>query len=341
MKKALTVMLIVLLACTAVFANAEKEDKFPSKDMTLIVPWGAGGSSDLVGRIITDDMAKTLGVNISVVNTPGATGTVGMNDCLLQPHDGYTLIANATPHTHYVNGLADWAPKDWDYMAAYYVPCVIAVSKNSPYKTFTDLYNALKTLPAKSLKNSIAGIGSSGYNAVMVLSATDAVMGKGLNTPYAGGADAIKALLAGEVDFTSQLSNEMIDLLRSGDLVALCALTEEDLVLDGVNYTIPTIAKFIPELKSSLPIGDAFGLMFPSDVPEATKKVLEDAFIKACKSEAAVAFSNTKGMVNLGGMTIAESNALKDTDAAKVGYVLYDLGEAKHSPADLGYQRLK
>lgn len=340
MKKTLTVLLIVLLACTAVFAQATTET-FPSKDMTLIVPWGAGGSSDLVGRIITDDMAKTLGVKISVVNTPGATGTVGMNDCLLQPHDGYTLIANATPHTHYVNGLADWSPKDWDYMAAYYVPCVIAVSKNSPYKTFTDLYNALKNKPEKTLKNSIAGIGSSGYNAVMVLSATDAVMGKGLNTPYAGGADAIKALLAGEVDFTSQLSNEMIDYLRSGELVALCALTEEDLVLDGGSLTIPTIGKFIPELKSSLPIGDAFGLMFPSDVPEATKKVLEDAFVKACKSDAAVAFADTKGMVNLGGLTIKESNELKDTDASKVGYVLWDLKEAKHSPADLGYQRLK
>ena len=114
-------------------------------------------------------------------------------------------------------------------MAAYYVPCLIAVRKDSPYKTFNDLYQALKNNPANTIKNSIAGIGSSGYNAVMVLSATDATMGKGLNTPYAGGADAIKALLAGEVDFTSQLSNEMIDLLRSGDLRALCALTAEDL----------------------------------------------------------------------------------------------------------------
>ncbi len=339
MKKGLSLLLVCLCIFASVFANGAKEDVFPSKDITLIVPWGAGGSSDLVGRIITDDMAKTLGVNISVVNTPGATGTVGMNDCLLQKHDGYTLIANATPHTHYVMGLAEWSPKDWDYMAAYYVPCIIAVSKNSPYKTFEDLYEALENNPPETLKNSIAGIGSSGYNAVMVLSATDATMGKGLNTPYSGGADAIKALLAGEVDFTSQLSNEMIDYLRSGDLVALCAMTEEDLVLEGVDYAIPSIGKFIPALQSSLPIGDAFGLMFPSDVPDSTKAILEDAFIKACKSDAAVEFAETKGMVNLGGMTIEESNALKDADASKVGYVLYDLGEAKHSPADLGYQR--
>ncbi len=339
MKKSLTVVLLVLCVAFAVFAQGSKEDVFPSKDITLIVPWNAGGSSDLVGRLITDEMAKVLGVNISVVNTPGATGTVGMNDCLLQPHDGYTLIANATPHTHYINGIADWSPKDWDYLAAYYVPCVIAVSKDSQYKTFEDLYNALRDNPEKTIKNSIAGIGSSGYNAVMVLSATDAVMGKGLNTPYSGGSAAIMALLAGEVDFTSQLSNEMIDYLRSGDLVALVALTEEDLVLEGVDYTIPSIANYIPELKDSLPIGDAFGIMFPADVPESTKAILEDAFIKACKSDAAVEFAETKGMVNLGGLTIEESNKLKDDAVVSIGYTLWDLGEAKHSPEELGYTR--
>ena len=339
MKKLLTVLLVLCVVMTAVFAQAAAETaKFPTKDITLIVPWGAGGSSDLVGRRVTDEMAKIWGINISVVNTPGATGTVGMTDCMLKPHDGYTLIANATPHTHYAMGTADWSPKDWDFMAAYYVPCVIAVRKDSPYKTFNDLYEALKNNPANTIKNSVAGIGSSGYNAVMVLSATDAVMGKGLNTPYAGGADAIKALLAGEVDFTSQLSNEMIDLLRSGDLVALCALTADDLKLDGVAETIPSIKNFIPELAKSLPIGDAFGLMFPSDVPEATKAELEKAFVQACQTESVKSFANEKGMV-LMGATIAESNKLKDDAAAAIGFTLYDLGVAKRSPADLGYTR--
>jgi len=339
MKKLLTTLLVLCVAFTAVFAQGATEEKaFPTKDITLIVPWGAGGSSDLVGRRVTDEMAKIFGVNVSVVNTPGATGTVGMNNCLLKPHDGYTLIANATPHTHYAMGTADWSPKDWDFMAAYYVPCLIAVRKDSPYKTFNDLYQALKNNPANTIKNSIAGIGSSGYNAVMVLSATDATMGKGLNTPYAGGADAIKALLAGEVDFTSQLSNEMIDLLRSGDLRALCALTTEDLNLEGVAKTIPSIKNFIPELGKSLPIGDAFGLMFPSDVPDATKAILEDAFVKACKTNSVVAFADEKGMV-LMGATIAESNKLKDDAAVAIGFTLFDLGVAKRSPADLGYKR--
>lgn len=337
-KRFVVVALVAMLGAFASFAQGTKEDTFPSKDITLIVPWGAGGSSDLVGRRVSNEMAKILGVTISVVNTPGATGTVGMNACLTKPHDGYTLISNATPHTHYVNGLASWSPKDWDYLAAYYVPCVIAVSKTSRYKTFADLYGALQANPPNTIKNSVAGIGSSGYNAVMVLSTTDAVMGKGLNTPYAGGADAIKALLAGEVDFTSQLSNEMIDLLRSGDLVALCALTKDDLVLKDVATPIPSIKRFIPGVENSLPIGDAFGLMFPSDVPEATKNILESAFLKACQTDSVKQFAEEKGMILLGS-PIADSNAMKDREAARIGYTLYDLGIAKHSPADLGYSR--
>ena len=96
MKKLLTALFVLCVVFTAVFAQGATEQKaFPTKDITLIVPWGAGGSSDLVGRRVTDEMAKIFGVNVSVVNTPGATGTVGMNNCLLKPHDGYTLIANA------------------------------------------------------------------------------------------------------------------------------------------------------------------------------------------------------------------------------------------------------
>ena len=205
-------------------------------------------------------------------------------------------------------------------------------------KTFEDLYNALKDNPKDTVKNGVAGIGSSGYNAVMVLSSTDATMGKCQNISYAGGADAVKALLAGEVDFTSQLSNEMIDLLRSGDLVALCALTADDLKLDGVAETVPSIKRFIPELEKNLPIGDAFGLLFPSDVPDATKAELEKAFVAACKTDSVKAFANEKGMVLLGA-TIAESNKIKDDAAVQVGFILYDLGVAKRSPEDLGYKR--
>lgn len=356
MKKRMLALTLVLLLAVSMFTacgtkepsgdnsgdsnevvDQQKEPTFPTKDITLIVPWNAGGASDLIGRLLVNEMEDTLGVSVSVVNTPGATGTVGMNDATLAAHDGYTLIANATPYSHGVMGLADWAPSDWDYLAAYYVPGIIAVSKDSQYKTFEDLYNALKNNPG-TVTGGTAGSGSTGFNNMEILKSADPVFGNYKHIAYSGGAAAVTATLAGEVDFTPQLSNEMIDLLRSGDLVALAALTEEDLELDGVSYTIPSIKNFVPETESVLPCGDAFGLMFPSDVPQEAKDVLEAAYLKACESDSAKSFANEKGMM-LQAMTMEESNALRDSTASMVCWILYDSGVATVSPEEFGIAR--
>ena len=340
MKKIAIIFCVVLVAMSAVFAQATAEDaaNYPSKDLTLIVPWNAGGSSDLIGRLLTADMAKTMGIKISVVNTPGATGTVGMNDCFIKPHDGYTLIANATPYNHGVLGLADWAPQDWDFMAAYYVPSIIAVPKSSPYKTFEALYAAMQD-PSVDVTAATAGVGSSGFVAMEKLKSADAKMGNYKHIAYSGGSAAVTATLAGEVNFTPQLSNEMIDLLRSGDLIALAANTEEDLALSGVSYVIPSIKNFIPETEAVLPCGDAFGLLFPADIPEQAQTILEDAFKKACTTQSAKDFADQKGVILLQNMDVKKSNAIRDTEAASVGYILLDAGIAKKSPADFGYSR--
>lgn len=328
---------LVMLVALGTSCSPKEEASFPTKDLTLIVPWNAGGSSDLIGRLLVTEMEPTLGVGVSVVNTPGATGTVGMNDCNLAPHDGYTLIANATPYSHGVLGLADWAPKDWDFLAAYYVPGIIAVSKDSPYKTFDDLYTAIKDNPG-TVTAGTAGAGSTGFINMEILKSVVPEIGNYEHIAYSGGAAAVTATLAGEVDFTPQLSNEMIDLLRSGDLVALAALTPEDLTLDGVDYTIPSISQFLPETASVLPCGDAFGLLFPADIPQEAKDVLEDAYLKACESDAAKTFAAEKGVI-LQAMDLEESNELRDTTASSVCWIPYDSGAATVSPEEFGIAR--
>lgn len=333
MKKLLVILLTLALVLSLSVAAAA--ETFPSKNMTLIVPWNAGGSSDLIGRLLCAEMEQTLGVTISVVNTPGATGTVGMNDALLAPHDGYTLIANATPYSHGIMGLAEWKPADWDFLAAYYVPGIIAVSKESPYKTFQDLYAAMQ---AGEVTCGTAGVGSSGYTNMSLLSSADAGMGNYKHIAYSGGAAAITAVISGEVNFTPQLSNEMVDYLRSGDMIALAALTAEDLTLEGVSYPIPSIKTFLPDTEKVLPCGDAFGLMFPSDAPEANKAVIEAAYLEAVKSEPAVRFAQQKGVILLGS-NLADSNALKDQTAQKNGWILFDTGVAINSPEAYGYPR--
>lgn len=332
MRRLLAILLVLSMVVLPALAAT-----YPSKGITLIVPWNAGGSSDLIGRLLTADMEQTMGVKISVVNTPGATGTIGMNDANLAPHDGYTLIANATPYSHGVMGLADWTPYDWDYLAAYYVPGIIAVNKDSAFKTFDDLYQALKDKPGE-VTGGTAGVGSTGFVNMEVLKAADPVFGNYKHIAYTGGAAAVTATLAGEVNFTPQLSNEMIDLLRSGDLIALAALTAEDLQFEGLDYVIPSIKNFLPDVAPSLPLGDAFGLMFPADVPEDAKQVLEAAYLKACETQAAKDFANEKGVI-LQSLNLEDSNALRDATASKVAWILYDNGVAEKSPEEFKIPR--
>ncbi len=333
MKKLFVFLLIVSMLVLPALA----EPAYPTKGITLIVPWNAGGSSDLIGRLLAADMERTMDVKISVVNTPGATGTIGMNDANLAPHDGYTLIANATPYSHGVLGLADWTPYDWDFLAAYYVPGIIAVNKDSEYKTFDDLYKALQDKPGE-VTGGTAGVGSTGYVNMEVLKSADPVFGNYKHIAYTGGAAAVTATLAGEVDFTPQLSNEMIDLLRSGDLIALAALTADDLTFEGLDYTIPSIKNFLPEVEKVLPLGDAFGLMFPADIPENAKQALEAAYLKATETEPAKNFANEKGVI-LEALNMADSNALRDATASKVAWILYDNGAAQKSPEEFKIPR--
>jgi len=282
-------------------------------------------------------MERTLGVRIPVVNTPGATGTIGMTDVITRPHDGYTLIANATPHTHGVTGMAPWRPSDWSYLAAYYVPGIIAVHRDSQYRTIEDLIRAIAANP-DTVTGGTAGVGSSGYVNMEVLSSAIPELAGYKHIAYSGGAPAVLATLAREVDFTPQLSNEMIDHLRAGTLRALATLTEEDLQFDGVPYVIPSIKKAFPNSASVLPRGDAFGLMFPSGVPMETQRILESAYLKAVESEAAKNFAKEKGVVLLG-LNLQQSAALRDRDAQRIGWILYDAGVAPNSPAQFGIPR--
>ena len=344
MSKKMVLLAVCLIAASAsLFAagrgqdQARQEAKFPTRDITLIVPWNPGGSSDLIGRLLVADMEKTFGVRITTVNTPGATGTIGMTDALNKPHDGYTLIANATPHSHGVTGMAPWKPSDWNFFAAYYVPGIIAVNKNSKYKTIQDLVNAIGANP-DTVTGGTAGVGSTGFVNMEVLKSVIPQFKNYKHIAYSGGAPAVTATLAGEVDFTPQLSNEMIDHLRAGTMIALAALTEDDLQLSGVSYTIPSIKKAYPAAASVLPCGDAFGLLFPADVPAENQKILEAAYLKACQTDAAKAFATDKGVV-LKAMTLAQSIALRDADAKKVGWILYDSGAAPNSPAQFGVPR--
>src|SRR5690554_1019104 len=250
----------VLLGTTMTFAQEWK----PDRPINLIVPWGAGGSTDQVTRVTAPILAEALGVDIVVVNQPGASGAIGTQEVLNAPHDGYTWTANAIANnaTYSVSGLLEGTNiDDWHiYLSVANVP-VVSVPADSEFTDFGQLLEALKTRGGE-VTVATAGITSSGGTAIAALS--DAAGGFEYNmVTYDGGGPAAIAVASGEAMVTTQLAVEQTELIRGGRLRALAVLSDKPLLLDGVD-PIPPITDWLPEMGLA---PDYFGIFIPADAP--------------------------------------------------------------------------
>ena len=100
-------IVVVALAAGVIYQQTgNKTDKYPSRDINMVVPWNPGGSTDLTGRALADAMGKSMGTNIVVTNTPGSGGSVGSLTVQKAEKDGYNILANdAGPYGHAGSGI--------------------------------------------------------------------------------------------------------------------------------------------------------------------------------------------------------------------------------------------
>jgi len=266
----------------------------PDRPINIIVPWGAGGSTDQVTRVTAPILAEALGQSVVVVNQPGASGAVGTQEVLNKPKDGYTWTANAIANnaTYSVTGLVpDTNIDDWHiYLSVANVP-VVAVPPESEFQDFGQLLEALKAR-GKEITIATAGITSSGGTAIAALA--DAGDFDYNMITYDGGGPAAIATAAGEAMVTTQLAVEQSELIRGGRLRPLAVLSEEPLTLDGVD-PIPPITQWLPDMALA---PDYFGILIPRGVPEeviaAVDKIWEE---KVMTSEALRNYAETFGAV--------------------------------------------
>jgi tripartite-type tricarboxylate transporter receptor subunit TctC len=210
--KLLTAMAFVSILVSPSIAEAQS---YPTKPIKLIVPWPAGGATDLIARAVTENMRKDLGQMIVVENKPGATGRIGIEAARLLPADGYTLLI-AMSNTH---GLAPALRKDLSYdpivdftqvgmiCAA---PLALTVRASLPVKTLPELIDYAKSNPGK-LTYASGGIGSATHlmgEMFKAMAGIDIV-----HVPYKGQAPAVNDLLAGHVDmfFEGQIVKPHVD----------------------------------------------------------------------------------------------------------------------------------
>jgi len=330
------IVVVALIAGVAYQQFANKTDKYPSRDINMVVPYNPGGSTDLTGRAVGDAMGKSMGTNIVVTNTPGSGGSIGSLTVQNAEKDGYNILANgmlaltAMP----VLGYTETTHRDWDFWLATFTPNVLAVRKDSPYQTAQDLLDAMKENPGM-ITDGTGGMGSGGHLGIEVLCAATGLSYK--HVPYEGGAKGITAALAGEVDFTSQLLVEMQDMIVSGDMRALANFTAEDIVLEN-GTVIPSILEFVPDLADRLPMGETTGIAVPKGEPDYVIEALDKAFEEAMSNQDFLSFCDTKGFI-VTKMGREEAADYVDKLASTVTWTLYDCGVATISPEEFNISR--
>lgn len=159
---------ILLIACAmsvALVGNATAQDKYPNKPVRVIVPYGPGGGTDIVARIVAEHMRHTLGQQLVIENKPGANGLLGVEELLRSKPDGYTLVlANQTvnviaPMLYPKRMTVDVEKTLVPVVRLADVPNVFAVNKDFPAKTFAEFVDYAKKNPGK-VRYSSTGIGS-------------------------------------------------------------------------------------------------------------------------------------------------------------------------------------
>jgi tripartite-type tricarboxylate transporter receptor subunit TctC len=270
------VILGLLAALGPVVGTSAQAQSFPTKPVTLIVPWPAGGSTDLAMRALADATQKHLGQPIVIENKPGASGTLGPAQMAAAAKpDGYTIaqIPITVFRLPFMTKVTFDPSKDFTYIAGLTAYTFgVVVKSDSPWKTFKDLIAHAKANPGK-IKYGSPGSGTSLHIGMEQIAKASGV--KWTHVPFKGGAELNAALLGGHID-THADSTSWAALVNSGDFRLLVTWSPNR----TKNWpNVPTLQ----EQGINLVLNSPYGVAGPKGMDPKVVKVLADAFAKGVK----------------------------------------------------------
>ena len=237
-----TICAVALLFAASGFAWAE--DSYPSRQVTIVVPFPAGGPADLFPRLLTDPLRAALGQAIVIENRSGAGGNTGLEFVARAAPDGYTLL-NAPQLSFSVNHLLHpnlrvdpRALEPVSVLATY--PTVILARADLPVDSLADLIAYAKANPGK-LSYGSQGLGQIGHLTIEALNLREGL--KTVHVPYRGSAPAINDLLAGQIDTLADTMLAGMQHVQSGKLKLIAVGSPERLktfpAVKTFNETVP------------------------------------------------------------------------------------------------------
>lgn len=297
---------------TAALALCAHAGPWPDKAVTIVVPFPPGGSTDTIARAMAQKMGEQLGQPFVVDNRPGATGTIGATAVKRAAADGYTLLfASLGPYAitpHLMKTAPYDAQKDFDYITVpVQAPNVLVASPAQKARTLADVIAELKAQPGK-VSFASSGNGSSDHlSAELFWQQTGT---SGTHVPYKGGAPAINDLLGGQVDFSFQNVNAVLQHIRSGKLRAIAVTGDKR---SPVLPDVPTLAE--AGVKGA-EVYSWQGLAGPKGLPADVKDKLAHAAIAAIR-DPEVAKRFTEQGLDIVASTPAEFTAFQARENAR------------------------
>lgn len=300
---------LALAACAASGAHAAP-DVYPTRPISVVVPFPAGGTPDILARVLGDAVGRQLGQPMVVDNRGGAGGNIGAQAVARAKPDGYTLLMCAFGCS--VAPLI-YRPAPYDIQKDFApvamlatVPSVLVVNPKVPAKTLQELLAYARANPDK-LNSASSGIGTSAHLATELLRTQQGL--QITHVPYKGAGQVAADLLGGQVDMYFDNLPASLPSIRAGKLRALAVAS------DRRSPSIPDVPTFAEAGVPNFIIAPWFGLLAPAGTPEPVLERLNNAINQALREPAVVERMNQLGMLTEAGSRAALGHFISNETA--------------------------
>jgi tripartite-type tricarboxylate transporter receptor subunit TctC len=273
-KQFLLIAIATVVAAGGTVAPAAAQEKYPSRPIEFIVPWGPGGGADQLARKIAPGLEKALGASLPVINASGATGQTGLTKMLTQPADGYSIsVFIADTLALQMGKKAKWTLADI-VPAAIMIrqPSAFFVAEGSPMKTWKDVEAEAKKRP---LKVGVTGFGSADDITVIYLN------GKGLkfqSVPFPKPAERYTAILGGHADILYEQLGDVKSFLEGKQMRPVVIFAEQRF---PAFQDVPTGK----EVGQTIIINQFRSVVLKSGTPGARVNAVSDALAKVAATD--------------------------------------------------------
>lgn len=286
---------------------------YPNKPIRLVVPWAPGGATDVIARLVGQELSREVGQPIVVENKSGAGGNIGSSSMLREKADGYALVMT-TSSTHAANkhlySQLEFDPiTDFTHIAMIgSIPNVLVVPPSSSFNSASELQQYAKENP-KKLNYGSAGVGSSQHLAAeQLVQATNIEIE---HIPYRGSGPAVADLLAGQLDF--MLDTGSMTHITNGNLKALAVASKD---------RVPGLPNTPTFIEQGIPLSNAaawYGIAAPAGTPLEVAESLNKSLNKVLKKPTVIERLEAMGVVVASPMNVTDLQEYVSSEVDRFG----------------------